>query len=492
MVGCPESVGGGLVEDCEEEEDGSLMDEGEGGEGEGEEKENEGRNEEGGEGEGEEGEGGEGEGGGGEEGKGGGGEEGKGEGGEGGGNGEDNGEEEGKMDREAEEEGEEEEENGAEREGEKIETAGDQKEVGRKEKCNEAEDREDGPSNVDEMDVGAAAPTTPLDTEGNGVEETAGPPARATASTSERHEATVEASGAPVTPSLDPAILQGKSATVAEVASSRSRPESGTSINDKPMESSENVTETAGTPPTTLDNQVASRDESATEDNKKPPTATISQPAIKPETEEDMQRETDTKGKPEGVDEEEKLVTVVKETPKQADSDVKTIDSHVECETAEIEQGSEVEMPGTDVTSSSPDLVKIISPKTSFLPPSLSPNPQLPLSSLTRTRRNTKRLERVEQFDMTPVVLELRETITTDTKGSRKKSAAKKKSSKSMKSSHMGDDLARRPKVVAMIEEKEVSGSELPKSRKQQKERSHRKDSKNADIETAVSREVPQ
>ena len=487
MVGRPESVGGGLVEDCEEEEDGSLMDEGEGGEGEGEEKENEERNEEGGEGE--EGEGGEGEGGGGEEGKG--------EGGEGGGNGEDNGEEEGKMDREAEEEGEEEEEeeeNGAEREGEKIETAGDQKEVGRKEKCNEAEDREDGPSNVDEMDVGAAAPTTPLDTEGNGVEETAGPPARATASTSERHEATVEVgetfSGAPVTPSLDPAILQGKSATVAEVASSRSQPESGTSINDKPMESSENVTETASTQPTTLDNQVASRDESATEDNKKPPTATISQPAIEPETEEDMQRETDTKGKPEGVDEEERLVTVlaaeVKETPKQADSDVKTIDSHVECETAEIEQGSGVEMPGTDVTSSSPDLVKIISPKTSFLPPSLSPNPQLPLSSLTRTRRNTKCLDRVEQFDMTPVVLELRETITTDTKGSRKKSAAKKKSSKSMKSSHMGDDLARRPKVV------EVSGSELPKSRKQQKERSHRKDSKNADIETAVSREVPQ
>ncbi|CAI8019980.1 hypothetical protein GBAR_LOCUS11961 [Geodia barretti] len=389
--------------------------------------------------------------------------------------------------------------------GEKSEAAGDQQEVGRKEKCNEAEereDREDAPSNVDVMDVGAG-PTTLLDTEGNGEEGTAGAPGNTarttTASTCETREATVEvdktSSEAPVPPGLDTAILQGESATVAEEASSRSQPESGT---DKPVESSENMAKTASTPPTTLDNRGASSDESSAEGNKKPTTATISQPAIEPEMEEEMQpseRESDTRGKPEKVDE-EKLVTAlaeeVKETPKKADLDVKTIDSHVECETVEIEQGSEVEMPETDVTACSPDLVKIISPKASFLPPSLSPNPttpHLPLSSLTRTRRNTKRLQRVEQFDiMTPVVLDLREAITTDTKVSCKKLAAEKKSSKSMKSSsHTGDDLARRPKVVATIEEMRVSVSQLPKSRKRQKERSDQKDSENADIETTAS-----
>ena len=88
------------------------------------------------------------------------------------------------------------------------------------------------------------------------------------------------------------------------------------------------------------------------------------------------------------------------------------LDSNVECDSTKVEKHQ-------DVNDSSSTLVKIISPRNSFLPPSLPP--QSTLAALAGKRRKPKRLQKqrksrpVEQFSMTPVIVELFHSSTTAT-----------------------------------------------------------------------------
>ena len=476
MAGNGEKLGGDLVED--EEEEGSLVDEGEG---EGGEKDNEegeeDHQEEGGNGE-QEGDG----------------EEGGGEAGEGGG-----GEGEGKRDREDDDKGEDEgdkdgevgEEEEEESEAERPNEEGvDRKETGSKE--GEGEGVKSGlnqPSHAEGMDIG----TTASDTQGNTVKESTellDNTVEATASTRETHEATVEAektsSEAPGAPGLEPAREQRTIDTPnpqQTVAEEDTQPENINTTAEREL-SLENTTKASGT--------AVEGDKSVTVDSKEPPTmqATGEEPPTSdPNACQSREEAADV------MEEEAKVPppAVVKDTTRETlDSHVKRMDvsdNHIQDESV----GGVGKQQENIAGSSSCNLVKIISSKASFLPsPGPSPSSLARIMTKKPKRLQMQKSESVEQFDMTPVVLELPETESPHP-GARK-CLGKNAKSKKKKKKKEAPSLAELPKVITTSEEKRVSGAHLERKRKElkKKKRPQRsEDGKNKEkISHIVSREL--
>ena len=480
MVGNGEQLGGDLVEDGEEEEEvGSMTDngEGEGGEKDNEEGEEEDHQEEGGNGE-QEGDG----------------EEGGGEAGEGGGD-----EGEGKRDREdddkGEDEGDKDGEVGEEEEEESEEERPSEERVDRKEtgsKEGEGEGVKSGlnqPSHTEGMDIG----TTASDTQGNTVKESTellDNTVEATASTRETHEPIVEAektsSEAPGAPGLEPAREQRTIDTPKPqqtVAEEDTQPENSNTTAEREL-SLENTTKASGT--------AVEVDESATVDSKEPPTmqATGEEPPTSdPNACQRREEAADV------MEEEAKVPppAVVKDTTRETlDSHVKRLDvsdNHIQNESVCGVGKQQENIAG----SSSRNLVKIISPKASFLPsPGPSPSSLARIMTKKPKRLQMQKSESVEQFDMTSVVLELPETESPHP-GARKCLGKNAKSKKKKKKKEV-PSLAELPKVIATSEEKRVSGAHLERKRKElkKKKRPQRsEDGKNKEkISHIVSREL--
>ena len=446
MVGNGEQLGGDLVEDGEEED--SLVDEGEGEGGEKDNKEGEeDHQEEGGNGE-QEGDG----------------EEGGGEAGEGGGD-----EGEGKRDREdddkGEDEGDKDGEVGEEEERPNEERV-DRKETGSKEGEGEGvKSGLDQPSHTEGMDIG----TTASDTQGNTVKESTellDSTVEATASRSETHEPTVEAektsSEAPGAPGLEPAREQRTIDTPnpqQTVAEEDTQPENINTTAEREL-SLENTTKASGT--------AVEGDKSVTVDSKEPPTmqATGEEPPTSdPNACQRREEAADV------MEEEAKVPppAVVKDTTRKTlDSHVKRMDvsdNHIQDESV----GGVGKQQENIAGSSSCNLVKIISPKASFLPSS-GPSPSSLARIMTKKpkRLQMQKSESVEQFEMTPIVLALPETESPHP-GARKCVGKKAKSKKKKKKK--APSLAELPKVIATSEEKRVSGAHLERKRKQLKKK---------------------
>ena len=345
----------------------------------------------------------------------------------------------------------------------------------------------DQPSHTEGMDIG----TTESDTQGNtekGSTELLDNTVEATASTRETHEATVEAEKtSSEAPGLEPAREQRTIDTPnpqQTVAEEDTQPENINTTAEREPSS----TKASGT--------AVEVDESATVDSKEPPTmqATGEEPPTSdPNACQRREEAADV------MEEETKVPppAVVKDTTRETlDSHVKRLDvsdNHIQDESV----GGVGKQQENIAGSSSCNLVKIISPKASFLP---SPGPSL--SSLARIMtKKPKRLqmqksESVEQFDMTPVVLELPETESPHP-GARK-CLGKKAKSKKKKKKKEAPSLVDLPKVIATSEEKRVSGAHLERKRKQVKKKKRpqcSEDGKNEDIEKTstshiVSREL--
>ena len=308
----------------------------------------------------------------------------------------------------------------------------------------------------------------------------------ATASTRETHEATVEAektsSEAPGAPCLEPAREQRTIDTPnpqQTVAEEDTQPENINTTAEREL-SLENTTKASGT--------AVEVDESAKVDSKEPPTmqATGEEPPTSdPNACQRREEAADV------MEEEAKVPppAVVKDTTRETlDSHVKRMDvsdNHIQDESV----GGVGKQQENIACSSSCNLVKIISPKASFLP-SPGPSPSSLARIMTKKPKilQMQKSESVEQFDMTPVVLELPETESPHP-GARKCVGKKAKSKKKKKKE--APSLAELPKVIATSEEKRVSGAHLERKRKELKKKKrpqHSEDGKNKEkVATSTS-----
>ena len=220
----------------------------------------------------------------------------------------------------------------------------------------------------------------------------------------------------------------------------------------------ENTTKASGT--------AVEVDESATVDSKEPPTMQATgeePPSSDPNACQRREEAADV------MEEEAKVPppAVVKDTTCETlDSHVKRLDvsdNHIQNESVCGVGKQQENIAG----SSSRNLVKIISPKASFLPsPGPSPSSLARIMTKKPKRLQMQKSESVEQFDMTPVVLELPETESPHP-GARKCLGKKAKSKKKKEA----PSLAELPKVITTSEEKRVSGAHLERKRKELKKK---------------------